>query len=121
MTLLDYVLEPPSYGWTDDHGNLIKPSAKRLFREYFSRVNVFKDRRNWLAFTSWFWALALLPVLLIFLLQYFNIWLFILGFFYSMVLMGSMGTVWYHRFGTHNAFKFKNKFWRLITKNLVIK
>ena len=121
MALLDYVLEPPSYGWTDSQGNLMKPSTKQLFIEYFSRINIFKTRKNWLAFTSWFWVLSLAPVVLIFVFKYFTLPLLALGFVYSMVLMGSHGTVWYHRFGTHNAFKFKNKFWRMITKNLVIK
>ena len=121
MAILDYVLEPPSYGWADERGKLIKPNHATLFKEYFSRVNIFKTRKNWLAFTSWFWALALIPFLLIFIFKYFSFPLLLLGFVYSMILMGSHGTVWYHRFGTHNAFKFRNNFWRTITKNLVIK
>jgi stearoyl-CoA desaturase (delta-9 desaturase) len=121
MALLDYVLEPPSYGWADKDGNLVKPSTGQLFKEYLSRVNIFKTRKNWLAFTCWFWAIALIPFLMVFIFKYFSFWLLGIGFVYSMILMGSHGTVWYHRFGTHNAFKFRNNFWRIFTKNLVLK
>jgi len=48
MSFLDTVLQPPSYGWQDANGDLIKPSPKQLFGEFFSRLNVFKDKKNWL-------------------------------------------------------------------------
>jgi stearoyl-CoA desaturase (delta-9 desaturase) len=38
-----------------------------------------------------------------------------------MIVMGSHGTVWYHRYCTHRAFKFKNNFWRFLTQNLTLK
>jgi stearoyl-CoA desaturase (delta-9 desaturase) len=38
-----------------------------------------------------------------------------------MVLMGSHGTFWYHRYCTHAAFTFKNSFWRFIGQQLVVK
>lgn len=121
MAFFDYVLEPPSYGWSDEKGELVKPSSSTIFKEFFSRINVFKTRKNWLALCSWLWALAMLPFLIVFLIYYFSWPLLALAFVYSMIFMGSHGTVWYHRYATHRAFKFRNTFWRFLTQNLVIK
>ncbi|TWI16640.1 stearoyl-CoA desaturase (delta-9 desaturase) [Sphingobacterium siyangense] len=53
MSFLDHVLQPPSYGWKDTKGELIKPTRREILREFFKRLNVFKDRKNWLPFFSW--------------------------------------------------------------------
>lgn len=119
--LLDYILEPPSYGWKDENGNVVKPTPKQILKEFLSRVNVFADRKNYLSFLGWFWVLCLLPFMLLFITKYITIPLFIVGFIYSMVCMGSHGTIWYHRYCTHRAYKFSNKFWQIVTQNLVIR
>lgn len=121
MKFLDYVLEPPSYGWQDEQGNLIKPSPKQIFREFLSRINVFKNRKNWLSFISWFQILCLTPFFLLFVFKFLTWQLFIVGFVYSMILMGTHGTIWYHRYCTHRAYRFTNNFWRFVTQHLVIK
>ena len=84
-------------------------------------MNPLLDRKNWLSFTFWFFTLALAVPLFVFLFKYFSWPLLILGFVYSMVGLGSSGTVWFHRYSTHHAFVFKNSFWRFITRNIVIK
>ncbi len=38
-----------------------------------------------------------------------------------MVILGTHGTIWYHRYATHRGYTFSHPFWRFITKNLVIK
>ncbi len=121
MSLFDHVLEPPSYGWKDSNGELVKPSVKEIFREFTNRVNIFKSRKNWMTFTSWLQLVCLLPFLFLFFFSYFNWWYLIAGFLYSMVLMGTHGTIWYHRYCTHGAYTFRNKFWRVLTQHLVIK
>ncbi len=121
MAFLDHVLQPPSYGWQDEDGNLIKPSSKQILKEFFTRLNIFGDRKRWLSVFSWGQVLCLLPFFLLFVFKFFSWWLFLAGFVYSMIIMGSHGTVWYHRYGTHRAFKFRNSFWRFITQNLTIK
>ena len=121
MTLIDRVLEPPSYGWTDSEGALVKPTTKQLLTEFFSRLNIFSSRKNWLAFLSWVWILALLPFFIGFFVFHFSWTLLVVAFVYSMIIMGSYGTVWYHRYSTHRAFTFKNGFWRFITRNLVVR
>jgi len=63
MPFLDHVLQSPSYGWKDDDGALVKPSAKQILTEFFSRLNVFKTRKNWLPFFSWLKVLFLAPFL----------------------------------------------------------
>ncbi len=121
MGLLDIILEPPTYGWQDTQGNLVKPAPRQLFVEFFSRLNVFKDKKNWLPFLSWFSVICLFPFLVIFIFYYFSWPLFIAAFVYSMIIMGTHGTIWHHRYCTHNAYKFKNSFWRFVTQNLTIK
>ncbi len=121
MTFLKTVLEPPTYGWKDESGELSKPSPNQIFKEFFSRLNLFKDKKNWLSFTSWFLVVCLAPFLFLFIFKYFSFTGLILAFFYSMIVMGTHGTIWHHRYCTHRAYKFKNKFWRFFTQNLTLK
>ena len=74
-----------------------------------------------MSFFGWFTVLCLAPFFVLYWVKYFTWETLIIGFLYGMVVMGTHGTVWYHRYGTHRAFAFKNKFWRFITRNLVIK
>jgi len=121
MRLTDIILQQPSYGWEDENGHHVKPSAKQLFKEFFSRINILRSKKNWLSFTGWMVVLALVPFFLLFIFKFFSWWLLLAGFLYSMVGMGSHGTVWYHRYSTHAAFRFRNSFWRFCTQHLVIK
>ena len=121
MTFIDNVLQVPSYGWKDKSGNLIVPTVKQLFREAFSRVNIFKTKKNWISLISWMMALCLFPFFIIFLLKYLSFKLIGILTLYSMVIMSVHATVWYHRYCTHKSYKFSNPIWRFITQNLVIK
>lgn len=120
MPLLDRALEPPAYGWMDNDQNLIKPSPKQIFREFFSRLNVYKCKKNWLPFFSWAKIFFLVPFLFIFFINYFSFGVLALAFVYSMIVMGTHGTIWYHRYCTHSAYQFRNKFWKFFTQNLTI-
>jgi stearoyl-CoA desaturase (delta-9 desaturase) len=121
MPLLDYILEEPSYGWKDAQGNLVKPTAGQIFKEFFSRLNIFKDRKNWLPFLSWLTVLCFTPFLIVFIFKYFTWYRFTAAFVYSMIIMGTHGTIWHHRYCTHRAYKFRNNFWRFVTQNLTLK
>lgn len=124
MSFISTVLDPPSYGWINKEGFLIKPSNRQIFTEFFGRLNVFKSRKNWLSFFCWISIVCLLPAFIAFIVfqvQHFNPWLLVVAFVYSMVIMGTHGTIWYHRYCTHNAYHFTNKFWRFVTSHLVIK
>ncbi|MFY0598525.1 MAG: fatty acid desaturase [Cyclobacteriaceae bacterium] len=117
----DFVLETPTYGWKNDQGELIKPNKKQLFSEFFMRLNAFKCKRNWISFISWFWLACALPLPIIFIVYFFSWQFAVIGFFYGMVILGTHGTIWYHRYCTHGAFKFKNEFWKSFTRNIGIK
>jgi len=120
MPFLDHVLQPPSYGWKDAQGDLIKPSHKEIILEFFSRLNIFKCKKNWLPFFSWFKVLCLIPFFFIFLVYFFSWWTVLAAFLYSMIVMGTHGTIWHHRYCTHGAYTFKNGFWRFVTQNLTV-
>ena len=124
MSFIETVLDPPSYGWKDQSGNLYKPTPRQIWKEFFSRINVFQTRKNWLPFFSWFAPICFIPLIVYFLIHLisdFNFWLVVAVFIYSMILMGTHGTIWYHRYCTHQAYVFRNAFWRVLTQNLVIK
>jgi stearoyl-CoA desaturase (delta-9 desaturase) len=85
-----------------------------------SRLDL-RDSRNWLAFSGWLWTLACLPFLLLFIFRYFSWPLLLAGFAYSMIGMGSFGTLWFHRYSTHRAFTLRNGWLRLLVRNLSVK
>jgi fatty-acid desaturase len=120
MAFLDHVLQVPSYGWKNGDEQLVKPTVGQIFKEFFSRLNVFKSRKNWLPFVSWLRILCLAPFFLLFIFHFFTPLLLLYGFLYSMIIMGTHGTVWHHRYCTHGAYKFRNKFWRFFTQQLTI-
>lgn len=55
-----------------------------------------------------------------FLIYYLNWWTLLAAFAYGMIIMGTHGTIWHHRYCTHGAYKFRNNFWRFVTQNLTI-
>ena len=73
MAFIDRVLQEPSYGWSDEKGELIKPTVKTLFKEAFRRINVFKDKRNWISLISWLMVVCMVPFFYFFLFEYFSI------------------------------------------------
>lgn len=120
MAFIDYVLQAPSYGWKNEQGELVKPLNKQVVKEFFSRLNIFRTRKNWLPFFSWLKVICFLPFFLLFVFKFFTPLLLLYAFLYSMIIMGTHGTVWHHRYCTHGAYKFRNKFWRFFTQNLTI-
>ncbi|HTJ13902.1 MAG TPA: fatty acid desaturase [Dinghuibacter sp.] len=81
---------------------------------------MFKTKKNCLPFFHWMKVLLLMGCLVAFLFRDFSFPLLGIAFVYSMIVMGTHGTIWYHRYCTHNAYSFSNKFWRFLTRNLTI-
>jgi len=120
-TFIDDLLYPPSYGWQDENGELIIPTRKQLWSEAFSRINIFSTRKNWISFVSFLMLIGLLPFFYLFLFRYFT-WQGVIAIVvYSMMVMGTHGTIWFHRYCTHKSYGFSHPIWRIITQNLVIK
>src|SRR5688572_9634104 len=120
MASLNWTLEPPRYGYEKD-GQLYVPTHKELYAELFHRLNLFRSKKNWIQVVCWGASFALAIPLFVFLFNYLTLPLFIVAFLYSMVGLGTHGTIWYHRYSTHRAYHFKNKFWKFITRNLAVK
>src|SRR5947208_5692292 len=121
MAFIDSLLQVPSYGWKDEKENLVIPSARQLWAEAFSRINIFKTKKNWISFVSFLMIACLVPFLSLFLFKYFSWWLVAAIVLYSMVIMGTHGTIWLHRYCTHKSYTFSHPLWRILTQNLVIK
>ncbi len=120
MAFLDHVLQRPSYGWQNEQGELVRPDIRTILREFFSRLNIFRDRKNWLPFFSWLKVLCLAPFFILFFVKFFTLWTAIAVFLYGMIVMGTLGTVWHHRYCTHGAYRFANRFWRFFTRQLTL-
>ena len=120
MSTVNQLLEPPSYGFLRD-GKFYKPTQKEIVSEFFSRLNIFTTKKNWLPFTSWLAVVGLLVPLAVFLTHYFSIKLLFVGLTYAMVCLGTHGTIYLHRYSTHRAYKFSNSFALFICRNLSIK
>ena len=121
MAFIDEILQEPSYGWKNERGELYVPTLKELFGEAFRRLNVFKSKRNWISAISWVMVLCMIPLFVIFLVFHISILLVIAIALYSMMIMGTHGTIWFHRYCTHKSYSFRHPVWRFITQNLVIK
>jgi len=121
MAFIDHILQEPSYGWANEKGELVIPTTRQLWKEAFSRINIFKTKKNWLALSGWFIMFCMIPFLVLFITKFFAWPLIIVMIVYSMMIMGTHGTIWYHRYCTHRAYKFSHPFWRFFTQNLVIR
>lgn len=121
MEFLERVLEPPRYGFSASDGTFIRPTNRQIWSEFFYRLNFIRDRRNWLAFVGWLATCSLAIPFFIFVFHFFNPWIVVLGFFYSMVVLGTHGTIYLHRYGTHRSYRFRNNFWIWVCRNLTIK
>lgn len=120
MEFLKRVLDPPRYGFTRN-GAFYRPTRREIFAEFGRRMNVLASRRNWLPLFGWVASASLAIPLAIFLTRYFSVGLMAVGFAYGMVAMGSHGTFWLHRYGTHRAFRFRAPWIAAICRNLVIR
>jgi len=121
MAFIDTILHQPSYGWQKENGELIIPSKMQLIKEAVSRINIFKSRKNWISLLGWLLVLSLLPYLYFFITRYFSWPLLIVSLAYGMIIMGTHGTIWFHRYCTHKAYQFSHPLWRFLTQHLVIK
>ena len=79
MSFIDNILQKPTYGWSDNQGELVKPTRKELFSEAFRNVNIFRSRKNWISLISWAMVLCMLPMFYVFIRYYFS-WQFVLFF-----------------------------------------
>ena len=120
-SFIDNLLYAPSYGWKDRNDELVIPTRKQLWSEAFSRINIFKDRKNWISFVSFLMLAGMLPFAFLFFYKYFSWYWVIAIVVYAMVIMGTHGTIWFHRYCTHKSYGFSHPLWRIITQNLVIK
>ncbi|MGE4233223.1 MAG: acyl-CoA desaturase [Bacteriovoracia bacterium] len=120
MSLLKRALEKPLYPFELD-GKFYKPTRSEIWKEFFYRVNPLKTKKNWLPFCSWVVTCSLVIPFILFFLLFFKLKVLIFGLIYSMVVLGSHGTLYLHRYSTHRAFKFGNQVVLFIIRNLVIK
>lgn len=121
MSFIEKILHRPSYGWKDENGSLVIPSGKQLLREALSRINIFRSKKNWISLLAIVMIASMSPFLYFFVTEHFTWYLLVAIVIYAMIIMGTHGTVWFHRYCTHRAYKFSHPIWRFLTQHLVIK
>ncbi|MFN4315660.1 MAG: fatty acid desaturase [Chitinophagaceae bacterium] len=121
MSFIEKILHRPSYGWKDENGSLVIPSGKQLLREALSRINIFRSKKNWISLLAIVMIASMTPFLYFFVTEHFTWYLLVAIVIYAMIIMGTHGTVWFHRYCTHRAYKFSHPIWRFLTQHLVIK
>ncbi|MBV4359046.1 fatty acid desaturase [Pinibacter aurantiacus] len=121
MAFIDKILRKPSYGWQNENQELIVPTKAQLFNETLSRLNIFKSRKNWISLQTIVMIVCMVPFLFLFITQYFSWQLMIVVVLYSVIVMGTHGTIWFHRYCTHKAYKFSHPLWRFLTQHMVVK
>jgi stearoyl-CoA desaturase (delta-9 desaturase) len=121
MAFIDTVLQQPSYGWQNEKGELIVPNTRQLFKEALGRINIFKSRKNWISLAGWFTIACMSPFFYVFVTRYFSWYFLLVALVYSLIIMGTHGTIWFHRYCTHRAYRFSHPIWRILTQHLVIK
>ena len=119
-TFLQRVLLPPDYGWERD-GEFYRPTTREIMSCWIGRMNIFKTKKSWLAFSGWFFPLMLTPFVYVFFAHYFNWTRVVIGFLYAMVALGTVNIVWLHRYCTHRAFKFSHPIYAFIIRNLTLR
>ena len=92
-----------------------------MWREFVSRINFFSDQRNWITGFCFGASILLAVPFTVFIVSYFTFPLLLLSAFYSYIVLNVHGTVYLHRYSSHEAFQFRNGFWVFVFKNLVIK
>ncbi|MDI3320884.1 fatty acid desaturase [Pinibacter soli] len=121
MAFIDKILRKPSYGWQNENHELIVPIKAQLFHETLSRLNIFNSRKNWISLQTIVMIVCMVPFLFLFVTQYFSWRLMIVVVLYSVIVMGTHGTIWFHRYCTHKAYKFSHPVWRFLTQHMVVK
>lgn len=121
MGFIDDLLHEPSYKWKDEQGTLVVPTRQQLFGEAFRRMNIFETKKNWISMISWLMVVCMMPFFILFITKYITWKLVIVFILYSMIIMSTHGTIWFHRYSTHKAYIFRHPIFRFITQNLVIK
>jgi fatty-acid desaturase len=117
-TFLRRVLKPPSYGWvTDTH----RPSDAAIRREWLANLAVHRDRRHFLtAFTWGVWAVMV--IMLGVWALWFASWLTLAaGLAYTWLYLPQYGTFYFHRYGTHRAWRFRHPLFAWIAKHMSIR
>jgi fatty-acid desaturase len=100
------LLAEPTFGWGEIAPR--KPSLREIFVEWFDAINFFKNRTRLLTAMFTGFHLATFGVFIFFFIRHFSIlnvaW--VMGI--SAAIATVYNTVWYHRYCTHRAYKFRN-------------
>lgn len=107
-------LQKPSYGY-ERAGQAYYPTASETLKEYLSRLNIFKTRKNWFPFSSFIMRGYLFLVAFYCLLWHFSWVSVVLSLFFYMY-GAHMWELIHHRGFTHEAFRVKNMFWTQVLK-----
>lgn len=117
---LDIVLKRPRYGF-EKTGELYFPTKEEYQAEIKERLNVLRDRKNWITVFSILTTLLLLIPLALFGIFYFDLKILLISICYTMIIKNVHCTAYLHRFVSHKAFQIKNAFWLFLFRHATVK
>ncbi|HUA36925.1 MAG TPA: hypothetical protein VMA35_00840 [Candidatus Sulfopaludibacter sp.] len=100
------VLMKPTYGYVGPCP--LRPTTREVLAEWFDAVSFWKDAARLIPASYAAYHLMTFGVFVFFLVHYFSVWA-VLSVVLIACFVGTVyNTVWYHRYCSHQAFKFRN-------------
>ncbi len=103
------LLEEPSFGWGDIAPR--KPTLREISVEWFDAINFFKNPSRLLTAMFTDFHIATFGVFVIFSIRHFSILNVAVVTGVAMMTATIYNTVWYHRYCTHRAYRFRHLGW----------
>jgi stearoyl-CoA desaturase (delta-9 desaturase) len=100
------ILGKPTYGYPGPAPSA--PPLKAVLVEWFDAINFFKDRPRWLTAANALFHFSTFVLFVCFLVAHFSIAAIVAAMLCSSFIGVIYNTVWYHRYCSHQAFKFRS-------------
>ena len=112
------VLRQPTYGWVSATN---RPSDATIRGEFLRRLDPRAGRHQWLPITVWTVNALFLATLLVYLVGFFTWSSLAVGVAYAFLFLPQYGTFYFHRYGTHRAWRFAHPAFAFLAKHAAIR
>ena len=102
------ILKQPVYGYYNEDGSIKKPGFSEILKQLGSTMNPLGNQRKKIVFSMFFFYLITAGCFLTYLVNYLSISSMVYYFIIAMVSAHVYNTIWFHRYCSHSAFKFKD-------------
>ncbi len=104
-------LLPRTYRIRDVGGNRRIPTLAEVARQFYHSVNFIKDGRQALRAIFELFHAATFLAFTVFIFRFLSVWTILVYCLYVLLLATFINTIWYHRYCSHKAFRFRHAAW----------